>query len=166
MPCSDHHDRDLTFLLLRAGKLTRDLVRQEMADIGLQRAQGPCLGAIGHHEGIAQVDLARHLNITPATLTNILHGLERLGLIERRKHPEDERKSCVYLTPTGRETFQRGHDRLRAINAELTREFGPEVQAQLAEHLKTWTDTVCRKLGRPPCCQGPPSGQTEEKPTP
>ena len=50
--------------------------------------------------------LARKLGVTRATMTGLLTGLERQGLIVRRKPDADRRNICVSLTDAGRRTLE------------------------------------------------------------
>jgi MarR family transcriptional regulator for hemolysin len=56
-----------------------------------------------------QLQLARSLGIEGPTLTRHLDGMERAGLVERRRDPNDRRAVQVELTDAGRQL----HDRLR-----------------------------------------------------
>jgi DNA-binding MarR family transcriptional regulator len=47
-------------------------------------------------------ELADHLGVTSATMTGLLDGLERDGLIARIDHPEDRRRMKVLLTTAGK----------------------------------------------------------------
>ena len=47
-------------------------------------------------------DLAHEVDVTPATITGLLRGLERDGLVERGPHAEDRRVVSIRLTPAGR----------------------------------------------------------------
>ncbi len=44
-------------------------------------------------------ELAEELGVTPGTITGLLAGLERAGLIRREEHPIDRRKATITLTP-------------------------------------------------------------------
>jgi len=47
--------------------------------------------------------LAEKVGVKPATMTGLLDGLERKGLIKRLAHSEDRRKVSIRLTNTGRQ---------------------------------------------------------------
>jgi DNA-binding MarR family transcriptional regulator len=53
----------------------------------------------GAGEPLPAADIAERLLVTTASMTSLLHTLERRGLIERRPHPTDGRKILVNLTP-------------------------------------------------------------------
>ncbi len=46
-------------------------------------------------------ELAERCEVTRGTITGLLDGLERSGLIERKNHPEDRRMLTVQLTEQG-----------------------------------------------------------------
>jgi MarR family transcriptional repressor of emrRAB len=57
-------------------------------------------------EAINPSSLAQKLGVTRATMTGLLDGLEKKGLIERRAHAADRRKVGVLLTAGGRRTLE------------------------------------------------------------
>ncbi len=69
------------------------------------------------------VELANAAGVTPPTATRILDALERRGIVERRRAPEDRRGVTITLTPNGRELLDTQHEWLRsrqeAFYAEL-----------------------------------------------
>ena len=89
-------------LLMRAMKLHYGNIDAKLAGLGLHRGQAAILSALWHEEGIAQTEIAARTWVSPATMTHALQRMERVGLIERRPDPEDQRRSCVYLTDAGR----------------------------------------------------------------
>lgn len=71
--------------------------------VGIYPGQPPMLFALYKKDGQSQKDLAKQLNINPATITVMLTRMEKAGLLERRKDPDDQRVVRVYLTVTGRD---------------------------------------------------------------
>lgn len=78
------------------------------------------LTALRGEQWRTQAELARSLRIEGPTLTRHLDGMERAGLVERRRDPSNRRAVQVELTADGAEL----HDRLRAtvlaFNERLT----------------------------------------------
>jgi MarR family transcriptional repressor of emrRAB len=56
-------------------------------------------------ETISPSSLAQTLGVTRATMTGLLDGLQKKGLIERQTNAEDRRKVGVLLTANGRRTL-------------------------------------------------------------
>jgi DNA-binding MarR family transcriptional regulator len=69
-------------------------------------------------------DLARHLGITTASTTKMLHRMERAGHVRREPHPGDRRSVAIVLSPASRrraiETVGRQHAGRFAPAAALT----------------------------------------------
>jgi DNA-binding MarR family transcriptional regulator len=70
--------------------------------LGLYRGQPSLLQALWEHEGLMHTELARRLQVQPATITKMLQRMEKAGFVERRPDPDDQRVSRVYLTEAGR----------------------------------------------------------------
>jgi DNA-binding MarR family transcriptional regulator len=70
--------------------------------LGLYRGQPSVLQALWEQEGLMHTDLARRLQVQPATITKMLQRMEKAGFVERRPDPGDQRVSRVYLTEAGR----------------------------------------------------------------
>lgn len=61
------------------------------------------LFALQKTEGLSNSELAEFLEMTPATLANKVKRMEKAGLVQRRRDPEDERVCRIYLTEKGRD---------------------------------------------------------------
>ncbi|MEA1871112.1 MAG: MarR family winged helix-turn-helix transcriptional regulator [Candidatus Bipolaricaulota bacterium] len=100
------HD-PIGYLLAQVCKLSRDRSRALMGGIGLYCGQGIALQQLWRKDGITQSELAHGLRVAPATVTISLQRMEKLGLIERRPDPHDQRGSRVFLTEKGRSLRER-----------------------------------------------------------
>jgi DNA-binding MarR family transcriptional regulator len=90
------------YLLARVCRRLRAQIHSTLHGIGLYRGQQFVLRTLWDEEGITHSELARRLQVQPATVTNALKRMEKAGFVERRHDPEDERVSRVYLTDAGR----------------------------------------------------------------
>jgi MarR family transcriptional repressor of mepA len=61
------------------------------------------LGHLDQNPGAIQRDIAQMSRTSPASVSSLLQGLERRGLVERRTEVGDERSKRVYATPSGLE---------------------------------------------------------------
>lgn len=59
------------------------------------------LGYLVKNPGAIQRDIAQVSRTSAASVSSLLQGLERRGLVERRTEPGDERSKRVYATPAG-----------------------------------------------------------------
>jgi len=69
----------------------------------LSREQAFVLGYLVQHPGSIQRDIADISRTSAASVSSLLQGLERRGLVERRTEAGDERRKRVYATPSGAE---------------------------------------------------------------
>ena len=57
---------------------------------------------IAAEERLTPSEFAERANVTRATITGLLDGLEREELVKRQPHPEDRRRLYIHLTDKGR----------------------------------------------------------------
>lgn len=72
-------------------------------DRDLSHPQGFVLGYLVKNPGAIQRDIAEVSRTRAASVSSLLQGLERRGLVERRSEGGDERVKRVYATPAGAE---------------------------------------------------------------
>ncbi len=88
------------FALSRVARSWRRHLDQRLAPQGVSYARWVTLIYLQRGgEGMQQKELADYMGIEAPTLVRTLDQLERLGLLERRPHPEDRRAKSVHLTP-------------------------------------------------------------------
>lgn len=66
-------------------------------------AQYGLLFELAHQDELSSRELARHADLSPATVTQLLDALEADGLVARRRSEEDRRVVLTRLTPRGAE---------------------------------------------------------------
>ncbi|MFT4267597.1 MAG: MarR family transcriptional regulator [Xenophilus sp.] len=74
---------------------------ERMAAYGLKQVDFSVLSLLAHNPGATSRQLCAKLDILPPNLVNIVAGMDRRGLIERRPHPLDGRALGLHLTPAG-----------------------------------------------------------------
>ena len=94
--------RALQVVARALGRLGRERARSE--DVTPQQAEA--LQLIAERGAISTSSLALVLGIDPSTASRNLAGLERDGLIVRRRGAEDGRQTDVRLTPRGKRTAE------------------------------------------------------------
>jgi MarR family transcriptional regulator, organic hydroperoxide resistance regulator len=93
----------LTFLraLWRLNHLLERQSRLMARELGVTFPQRTVVRLVGRSPGISPGELAEFLHIDPGTLSTILRGLEKRGLIIRGSDPEDRRRVQIRLTEAG-----------------------------------------------------------------
>jgi DNA-binding MarR family transcriptional regulator len=82
---------EVSWELARAAKLHRQRTDELLSTIGLHVGQDILLNVLWTEGEMTQTDLARQLEIRPATLTVALGRLEKAGFVTRTRDPEDKR---------------------------------------------------------------------------
>ncbi|MCW2528659.1 MAG: emrR [Pseudonocardiales bacterium] len=72
---------------------------------GLTLARTKTLGAINEDGPMRLRAMADRIDCAPASVTDMVDGLERDGLATRQPDPSDRRASLVSITPAGREAL-------------------------------------------------------------
>lgn len=78
-------------------KAAQDWVRERE----LSHEQAFALGFLEQNPGTIQRDIAQMTRTSAASVSSLLQGLERRGLVERRTEGGNERSKRVYATPAG-----------------------------------------------------------------
>ena len=123
---------------MRFGRLIRmyySCIQSQLAEVGLYRGQPPILMLLYKNDGMSQKEMARALNLSPATMTVTLKRMEKAGLVLREMDEHDQRILRVHLSEKGREMCETGESRIGVVTAELLEGFTLEEQQQLNEYL-------------------------------
>ena len=78
-----------------------------MDTLGLRPPDFGVMTLIDAAPGSAQQELVARSMIDASSMVAVLDELEAMGLVERRRHPDDRRKHAVYLTSRGGRTLAR-----------------------------------------------------------
>ena len=123
---------------MRFGRLIRmyySRIQSQLAEVGLYRGQPPILMLLYKNDGMSQKEMARALNLSPATMTVTLKRMEKAGLVLREMDEHDQRILRVHLSEKGREMCETGESRIGVVTAELLEGFTLEERQQLNEYL-------------------------------
>jgi DNA-binding MarR family transcriptional regulator len=84
-------------------------------------------------EGTPSTKLGPRMGMESTSLSRTLKGMEEMGLIERRKDPNDGRSVRVFLTALGVDARRQARDLVVGVNQRLRAELGePQVNALIA----------------------------------
>jgi len=124
----------LSFLVRQAWLSMRSAVDATLAEYGLSVSQYAALLVLEDQPGISLSDVARVVASTRQAATEMIAGLEREGLVERRK--QNGRTHQVFLTDAGRRRLALARPKVRAreqlLEASLTEEQRSAARSWLA----------------------------------
>jgi DNA-binding MarR family transcriptional regulator len=81
--------------------------------------QFTALTALRARDGLSSAQLARRSFVTPQTMNEMVHSLERRGLIARRQAPGNRRVLLLTLTDSGQELLAQCDPLVEAIEREM-----------------------------------------------
>ncbi len=106
-------------------------LRKEDDASGLTAARLSALSVVVFTPGIRLGDLAAAERVAPPSMSRLVAGLERDGLVRRRSDPDDGRVQLVEPTEAGRRLLEEGRRRRVMALARDVAELPPEEQRQL-----------------------------------
>lgn len=80
--------------------------RQLSKEVGLTGPQLLILQKVGKQTGVMVREIAEDINLSSATVTNILDRMEARKLVERIRSTQDKRKVGVFLTEEGSKALE------------------------------------------------------------
>jgi DNA-binding MarR family transcriptional regulator len=131
-----------TYLASKAGLLGRRLAADAMAPTGVHVGHYGVLACLAAHGPASQRDIGGRLGLDASDVVTLLDDMEAVGLVERRRDPDDRRRHAVTLTEAGVEAFAEGRaaalaaedEFLSALSPDRRAEFGEDLLAILAAH--------------------------------
>ncbi|GAA1940428.1 MarR family winged helix-turn-helix transcriptional regulator [Agromyces allii] len=105
----------------------------------LSHAQSFVLGYLVQNPGAIQRDIAQITRTSAASVTSLLQGLERRGLVERRTDAGNERSKRVYATDAGAELISGFESAMAAADETILAPLNPDERAELLALLQKIT---------------------------
>jgi DNA-binding MarR family transcriptional regulator len=134
-------DNELAEQLLTAVTRIRRALDARLQQHGASVARKRVLGALV--DGPArQSTLAVAFSVTPRTVTELVDGLERDGLVKRRDDPSDRRAKLVFLTDPGRRVNELAMAARRDTIAEIFAGLSGSQRDVLGQTLSSINDHV------------------------
>jgi homoprotocatechuate degradation regulator HpaR len=131
--------RNLPRLLLQAREAVMTHTRPSLREHGLSDQQWRVLRVLGENahcaEGVETGRVAREAFLLGPSLTGVLTRMERDGLIERRRCPQDARSTVVRATDLGLSKVAKLSEAIEAHYAWMESELGKQKLAQLYQLL-------------------------------
>lgn len=109
-------DNHIVFMIYQLKKNLRRKINAVINEEDVTFEQFEVLNSLTFNDGISQKDIAKRLDKDPATLTKMLHLLEKKGYITRSLSMKDRRVSNVFITVKGLEKVQRITDLIEDLD--------------------------------------------------
>ena len=135
---------DLGFLLAKATQRWNELLQERFRDAGWEAVRpsyGSILVPLFEEDGLRMGELARRSRLSKQTMTTMVRLLERDGLVQRERDPEDGRATRVLLTEKARRFEPVAERTLDELGALARERLGGRRLATVKRSLKEWIDT-------------------------
>lgn len=116
-------DDSIGYLVRYAHRAFVKALASELAPDGITTAEWAVFRVLWEKDGYSQVQLARRMRIEKASLTSVLQGMERRGLVKRARNDDDRRCAVLTLTAKGRGLQKKLSACAARINHRATRGF-------------------------------------------
>ncbi|WP_461189477.1 MarR family winged helix-turn-helix transcriptional regulator [Arthrobacter sp. Z4-13] len=100
-------NRQVCFALYSASRAATAVYRPVLDELGLTYPQYLVMLVLWENEPRGVKELGEELGLDSGTLSPLLKRLESLGLVERRRSGEDERRVAIHLTAAGRDLSEK-----------------------------------------------------------
>jgi DNA-binding MarR family transcriptional regulator len=114
-------------------------VRAQMDDllkpVGITVLQYTALTVLRRRDGLSSAQLARNSFVTAQSMADIVTALERRGLIDRRRDPDNRRVLLISLTPAGRSLLADTDTAMTALEERMLSELNTGQRAALEDSL-------------------------------
>ena len=110
--------------------------------VGLTLSAWYPLAVLRVEDGMSQRELGTRLNLKDAAIGKAIDALERAGLVERKKDPEDRRKALVCLTDEGRKVAKKVARMRKEFQSIVVAGFSDEEIADFRESLGRAYDNI------------------------
>jgi len=116
-------DGCVTFLVRHAWLSMRSVLAEALDEHGLSVQQYGTLLCVREDPGLTIADVGRVVGTTRQSANELITGMERAGLIERRPNPKDRRTQQVHLAPAGARKLAEASPAIRKVEEELEASF-------------------------------------------
>jgi DNA-binding MarR family transcriptional regulator len=137
-PPPGHDDRSLrrprgtAFLLAQVGAHAAARFAERISELGVIPADVGLLRMIATQPGRSQQSVAEEMGVVPSRIVALVDNVERKGLVERRRNPQDRRNYELHLTAEGSQVMTQMRRVGSAHEADICAALDDNQRAQLA----------------------------------
>jgi DNA-binding MarR family transcriptional regulator len=122
---------ELNRLFAKTSRMHNKCSQAELLKSGITPGQPRILDFLYGHDGCIQRELSKNCDLKPATVTNILAGMEKADLIFRINDSTDRRILRVFLTDKGAQAQQKIDRAFAALEKDCFEDFSDQEKEAL-----------------------------------
>jgi DNA-binding MarR family transcriptional regulator len=124
------------YLLAAAHRRVRDRFEAALEPLGIEARHFGALATIAASAPCTQQLVAQQLGVTGPVVVQLVDQLERRGLVERRRNPDDRRSYALQPTAKGRAMLRRTDAVIAEMSAQIAEPLGAEGDEELRALLR------------------------------
>lgn len=129
-------------LLLHSATLVEAQLRRRLTDLGVRPRQARVVDALERMGSASQADLAREMDVTPASMSTMAARLAEAGFVTRNPDPAEARSNVLSLTPHGRSLLSDILEAWADIDQLIVEAIGADKAADLAAATRALRDAL------------------------
>jgi DNA-binding MarR family transcriptional regulator len=130
----------LGYLLKHVQARLTDQSAKALESFGVDGRALAILSVIAAEDPLSQLEVAALLGVDRTSIGDLLDGLERRGLVERRRSPEDRRRNLVALTTEGESLLEAAEQVRLDVEQEFLSTLGKAGAERFRDDLRTLLD--------------------------
>ena len=123
------------YLLMANHLMLQQQLFNNIKDLKLTLGQPKVLDYLWENNGAMQKDIAKGCHIEPASLSTILNGMEKNGLIIRNIDKQSRRNINIFMTEKGKKVCERIKQEFTEIDSKALFYFSEKEIKQLTEYM-------------------------------
>ncbi|MET9068512.1 MarR family winged helix-turn-helix transcriptional regulator [Streptosporangium sandarakinum] len=135
-PAARSAPKRTAFLLAQVGAHAAARFAERISELEVVPADVGLLRMIATRPGRSQQSLAEELGVVPSRVVALIDNLERKGLVERRRNPQDRRNYALHLTEQGTHVMTQMRRLGKAHEDDICAALDDARRAQLTELLE------------------------------
>jgi DNA-binding MarR family transcriptional regulator len=132
------------YLVRDANRAFQRLLERRISPHGVTRGQWYFLRALWVEDGVSQRELSARVGMMEPTTVIALRGMEKSGLVRRKRSVQDKRVTRVYLTPKARRLRDRLLQVSQGVNDQGVEGITPAELARVRRTLVRMTKNLDR----------------------
>ena len=117
--------RSLPIALIRARENVMTPIRQMLSESGLTEQQWRVLRVLDEYGALETSQLAKHAALLLPSQTRIVQSMAQKGLVERREHRNDRRRTVIEITAAGQVIINDNAVKAAEIAVQIRDKLGP-----------------------------------------
>jgi len=137
-------NKKIIYQLINFAMKHKKIMQSYLDETGVYQAQHRLLMEISHNKNVSQNDIARSMDVSPATIAVSLKKLERGGYISKEMDKEDNRFNKITITEKGNKVIEQSKKIFDSVDKKVFEGFTEEEKYTLHILLKKLDDNLVK----------------------